>query len=218
MEKSAQETEYAIEIRDLVTHYGTRKILNGVNLRALGGFQVLMPGGHTFTEITAGYPLYLNSEFYWAFGLILLVQAILTWTRWGVHTVATGGNLIGAAESGVNVRTIKIGNFVLASTLAGFAGILDATRITSIEPLQGGTGSMFLAVAGAVIGGTSLMGGSGTVIGGFLGVAMLFILRIGFNIVGVNAYNFDLIIGLAILGSMIVNVQATRLRNLGKLQ
>jgi len=207
-----------LRVPSFITTLGMLFFLNGINLRALHGFQVFTPGGHTFHEITAGYKLYLNSEFYWALGLILLVQVILTWTRWGVHTVATGGNLIGAAESGVNVRTIKIGNFVLAATLAGFAGILDSARITSTEPLQGGTGSMFLAVAGAVIGGTSLMGGSGTVIGGFLGVAALFILRIGFNIVGVNAYNFDLIIGLAILVSMILNVQIQRLKNVGRLQ
>ena len=106
------------------------------------------------------YTLYLNSEFFWALGLVLVLQVMLTWTRWGLHTFATGGNLVGAAESGVNVRRIKIGNFVLANVLAGFAGILDSTRVTTIVPLQGGPDLMFLAVAGAVIGGTSLFGGS----------------------------------------------------------
>jgi simple sugar transport system permease protein len=76
---------------------------------------------------------------------------------------------------------------------------------------------MFLAVAAAVIGGTSLMGGSGTIIGGFLGVCVLAILNIGFTILGVSAFNFDLIIGIAILGAMILNVQIQRLKNLGVL-
>ena len=76
---------------------------------------------------------------------------------------------------------------------------------------------MFLAVAAAVIGGTSLMGGSGTVIGGFLGVVVLAVLNIGFVILGVSAFNFDLIIGIAILGAMILNVQIQRLKNLGQL-
>jgi simple sugar transport system permease protein len=181
-----------------------------------------MPGGSTFQNIFGSQPdhyfLWLNSEFFWALAMMLLVQFILTWTRWGLHTVATGGNLIGAAESGVNVRTIKIGNFVLANVLAGFAGILDSTRVTTIVPLQGGPDTMFLAVAGAVIGGTSLFGGVGTVIGGFIGVGVIIILRTGLNIIGVNAFDFDLIIGLAILASMISNVQVARLRNLGRLQ
>ena len=129
-----------------------------------------------------------------------------------------GGNPTGAAESGVNVRRIKVGNFVLANVLAGFAGILDSTRITTIVPLQGGPDLMFLAVAGAVIGGTSLFGGVGTVLGGFVGVTVLIILRTGLNIIGVSAFTFDLIIGLAILASMIANVQVARLRNLGRLQ
>ena len=128
-----------------------------------------------------------------------MLQFVLTWTRWGMHTIATGGNIVGAAEAGVNVRMIKIGNFVLANFLAGFAGILDSTRITTIVPLQGGPDLMFVAVAGAVIGGTSLFGGSGSVIGAFIGVAVLVILRTGFNIIGVSAFTFDLIIGIAII-------------------
>jgi simple sugar transport system permease protein len=146
------------------------------------------------------------------------MQFVLSWTRWGLWTFATGGNITGAAETGVNVRWIKIGNFVLANFLAGFAGIIDSTRVTTIVPLQGGPDLMFIAVAGAVIGGTSLFGGVGSVIGSFIGVAVLIILRTGLNIVGVSAFTFDLITGLAILAAMIVNVQVARLRNLGRLQ
>ena len=69
-----------------------------------------------------------------------------------------------------------------------------------------------------MIGGTSLFGGVGTVIGSFIGVAVLIILRTGLTIIGVSAFTFDLITGLAILAAMIVNVQVARLRNLGRLQ
>jgi simple sugar transport system permease protein len=135
-----------------------------------------------------------------------------------MHTFATGGNLIGAAEAGVNVRWIKIGNFVLANVLAGFAGILDSTKFTTFTPLQGGPDIMFAAVAGAVIGGTSLFGGAGSVIGAFFGVAVLVILQTGLNVIGVSVFTYYIIIGLAILAAMIANVQLARLRNLGKLQ
>ena len=87
--------------------------------------------------------------------------------------------------------------------------------MTTIVPLQGGPDLMFIAVAGAVIGGTSLFGGVGTVVGSFIGVAVLIILRTGLNIIGVNAFDFDLIIGLAILASMVANVQVARLRTWG---
>ena len=211
-----------LHVPSFITTLGMLFFLNGVTLHLTEGSQQFMPGGETFQNIFGSQPehyaLFLNSEFFWALGLVLLVQGILTWTRWGLWTFATGGNVVAAAENGVNVRWIKIGNFVLASVLAGFAGILDSTRVTTIVPLQGGPDLMFLAVAGAVIGGTSLFGGVGSVIGGFIGVAVLIILRTGLNILGVSAFTFDLIIGLAILASMIANVQVARLRNLGKLQ
>jgi simple sugar transport system permease protein len=211
-----------LRVPSFITTLGMLFLLNGITLHLLEGTQVFMPGGETFQKIFGSQPfeyaLYFNSTFWWALGIVLVLQFVLTWTRWGLHTVATGGNLIGAGESGVSVRRIKIGNFVLANLLAGFAGILDSTRVTTIVPLQGGPDLMFLAVAGAVIGGTSLFGGSGSVIGAFIGVAVLVILRTGFNLIGVSAFTFELIIGIAIILSMIVNVQVARLRNLGKLQ
>jgi simple sugar transport system permease protein len=204
-------------VPSFIATLGMLFFLNGINLRALHGFQVETPGGSTFTKIFGGDSLWFNSEVWWAVAIIILLQIVLVRTRWGLHTVATGGNLIGASESGVNVRRIKIGNFMLASTLGGFAGIMDSVRITSILPLQGGPDIMFLGVAAAVIGGTSLLGGSGTIIGGFLGVCVLGILNIGFTTLGVSAFNFPLIIGLAILAAMVLNVQIQRLKNLGRL-
>lgn len=209
-------------VPSFITTLGMLFFLNGVTLQLLEGTQVFMPGGSTFRDIFGSQPdeyfLWLNSEFFWALGIILFLQFLLTWTRWGLHTVATGGNLIGAAEAGVSVRRIKIGNFVLANLLAGFAGILDSTRITTIVPLQGGPDLFFIALAGAVIGGTSLFGGSGSIIGAFIGVAVLVILRTGFSIIGVSAFTFELIIGIAIIVAMVVNVQVARLKNLGRLQ
>jgi simple sugar transport system permease protein len=206
-----------LHVPSFITTLGMLFFLNGINLRALHGFQVETPGGSTFTKIMGGDSLWFNSEFWWAVAIIIVLQIVLVRTRWGLHTIATGGNLIGASESGVNVRRIKIGNFMLASMLGGFAGIMDSVRITSILPLQGGPDIMFLGVAAAVIGGTSLLGGSGTIVGGFLGVCVLALLNIGFTTLGVSAFNFPLIIGLAILAAMVLNVQIQRLKNLGRL-
>jgi len=211
-----------LRVPSFITTLGMLFFLNGVTLHLMAGSQQFMPGGESFKKWFGSQPgeyaLFFNSEFIWCLVVVFLVQFLLTWTRWGLWTFATGGNLTGAAESGVNVRWIKIGNFVLANFLAGFAGILDSTRITTIVPLQGGPDLMFIAVAGAVIGGTSLFGGVGSAFGAFIGVAVLIILRTGLNIIGVSAFTFDLITGLAIIAAMIVNVQVARLRNLGRLQ
>jgi simple sugar transport system permease protein len=105
---------------------------------------------------------------------------------------------------------------MLAGVFAGFAGILEAFRITSIDPLAGGTDIMFAAVAGAVIGGTALTGGLGTIVGALLGTLVLSILKDGFTLLGVSAYTFDLILGVAILIAMILNVRLQIWRKIGR--
>ena len=115
---------------------------------------------------------------------------MLNRTRFGLHTIATGGNLVAAAEVGIKVTSIKISNFVLCSMLGGFAGIIDAFRIGSIDPLAGGSEIMFTAIASAVIGGTLLTGGSGTVIGALIGALALGILKDGFTLSGRERLHF----------------------------
>ena len=85
-------------------------------------------------------------------------------------------------------RRIKIGNFMMTSVLGAFAGIMEAFRVNTIDPnLGGGTGIMFTAISAAVIGGTALAGGSGTVIGALLGALVLAELQNGFNLIGISA-------------------------------
>jgi simple sugar transport system permease protein len=136
--------------------------------------------------------------------------------RWGLHTFAVGGNLVGASEAGVRVNRVKIGNFMLCSALGGLAGIMEAIRINSVDPLAGGPNVMFLAVSAAVIGGTALAGGSGTILGAFFGTAVLAILRNGFTLQGVSANTFNIILGISILVAMTLNVYVGRLRRSGR--
>ena len=203
-----------VGVPSFITTLGMIFLLNGLTLRISGAFPVETPGGHTFFRFFGGSPY---ATLYWAIGVIVVMAILLGRTRWGLRTVATGGNLIGASESGVNVRRIKIGNFVICSTLGALAGILEGVRLTSIQPLQGGTSIMFYAVAAAVIGGTSLFGGSGTIIGAALGVLVLAVLNLGFTLQGVSAYTFDLVLGMAIILSMAFNVTLERVRQSGRL-
>ena len=156
------------------------------------------------------------SEIEWAIAIVIVMQIILYFTPWGLHTVATGGNPLGASEVGVNVNRIKIINFMACSVFGGFAGILEGFRIDTISPLAGGTDIMFAAVAGAVIGGTALNGGSGTVVGAFLGVFVISIIKDGLTLIGVSAYWFNFILGAAILIAMILNVRLQLLRKAGR--
>ena len=149
-----------LRIPSFITTLGTLFLINGFTLIISGGFPVRPKAGPVLQEIFGGNPV---SQILWAIGVTLILQFVLVKTRWGLHTVATGGNLIGAAEVGIKIGRIKIGNFIICSILGGLAGILDTFRIGSIDPLAGGTEIMFMAIASAVIGGTLLTGGSGTI-------------------------------------------------------
>src|SRR3954463_1962344 len=153
------------------------------------------------------------SEFIWALLAVGAIQVLLSLTRWGMYTVAVGGNKHGAAEAGVKVRAVVIRNFVVCSFLAGFVGILEANRASSVQPdTAGASETMFRAVSAAVIGGTLLAGGEGTAIGALFGALFLGILRDGLTLEGVNADYLDFILGVGIIVAMIINVYVGRVR------
>ncbi|MEU6143212.1 ABC transporter permease [Streptomyces sp. NPDC047081] len=159
------------------------------------------------------------SELIWCLIIVAYFHVVLTRSRWGLHTIATGGNPLGASEAGIRTGRIKFGNFMATSALGAFAGILEAFRVDSIDPTSAGADGaspMFTAVSAAVIGGTALAGGSGTVVGALLGALVLAELRNGFNLIGINANPFNIILGAAIILSMVLNVYLTRLRRAGR--
>ncbi len=202
-----------LDVPAFVTTLGTLFLINGFTLTISGGFPVQPEAGPIATAIFGGE---VWVRLGWAVVIAVVLQFVLKRTRFGLHTIATGGNLIGAAEIGVPVRSVKARNFILCSMLGGFAGVIDAFRIGSIDPLAGGSQIMFAAIASAVIGGTLLTGGSGTVIGALLGALVLGILKNGFSLLGVSAFTFDMILGGAILVTMAGNVRLTRLRDQGR--
>jgi len=158
------------------------------------------------------------SEIIWASVLVLIFHVILTRTRWGLYTVSVGGNMLGAREAGIRVNRIKIGNFMLCSGLGALAGIIEAFKNNIIDPSAGQLNVLLIALAGVVIGGTAMTGGSGTMIGMWLGMLVLAILNDGFNLRGISANKFLIILGAAILLAMIANTYLARLRSAGRLQ
>ncbi|MGH7121668.1 MAG: ABC transporter permease [Acetobacteraceae bacterium] len=193
-----------LEVPSFVTTLATLFLIGGITLIISRGFPATPPGGPRLAWFL-GAGAY--SEIIWAVIIVFLMHIVLKHTRWGLHTIAVGGNDVGAAEAGININRIKVGNFMLTAVLAGFTGIIEAFRIGSSDPLAGGTQIMFLGVAAGVIGGTALTGGAGTIIGGLIGALVLGVLQDGFTLQGINAFWFEVIIGAAILIAMIVNIR-----------
>lgn len=198
-----------LRVPSFITTLGTVFALEGIILITSNGTQIDTAGSGTLASILGGQDW---SEIIWALGVVLIFHVLLRRTTFGLHTVAVGGNQLAAQQSGIRTDSVKIWCFVLCSFLGGLIGLLDSYRIGSLDPSTNGLNVMFYGVAAAVIGGTALTGGRGTVIGAAIGAIVLGVLQDGFNVMGINAFTYDLILGLAILAAMILNVQLERLR------
>ena len=203
-----------LAVPSFIATLGTGFILLGITLTTSNATQASIPV--SAVGIGKWIGSYSYAEIAWAIALVAVFHIVLTRTRWGLHTIATGSNQLGAREAGINVARIKYGSFMICAVLGAFVGLQIAFQTSVIDPSSGGYGPMFSAVTAAVIGGTAMLGGSGTIIGAFLGSVMLAVLTDGFDVMGISAYPIQYITGAAILIAMIANVQLARLRGSGR--
>jgi len=128
------------------------------------------------------------------------VWAVLRFTVIGRRIYAVGGNAEAARLSGINVHAYKLGAFVLSSAAAGFAGVLFGCRLGAINPtaLQG---TELTVIAAAILGGTSLLGGAGSVLKTVIGALLLFTLTNGFNVLDLGASYQGLIEGAVVIAA-----------------
>ncbi|RKE36528.1 monosaccharide ABC transporter membrane protein (CUT2 family) [Paraburkholderia sp. BL23I1N1] len=133
--------------------------------------------------------------------LAVAVSIMLTRTSLGRHIYAVGSNAEAARLSGVNVRRVTLFTYVLSGVLAGLTGCVLMSRLVTAQPNEGVMYELD-AIASAVIGGTSLMGGVGTISGTAIGAFVIGVLRNGLNMNGVSSFVQQIIIGLVILGTV----------------
>ena len=152
--------------------------------------------------------------------LMILVFAaahiILTRTVLGRQIYAVGGNETAARLSGVPAGRVKLFAYVASATLAGLGGIVMASQLKSGSPTYGASYELY-AVAAVVVGGTSLNGGEGSVIGTLVGAFIIAVINNGMNLTGVESYTQKVVLGLVILAAVMLDRLKHRF-NLGKLR
>ena len=213
-----------LRVPSLITTVGTLFLLQGIVVSIYNSQPIVAPVQEPFNAIF-GESLYDPADslfslhfvtaftpFLWALVIILALAVVLNKTTFGLHTIATGSNIVGAREIGVRTDRIKICNFMIAGGCAAFAGIINTAQFASADPQAGSPFLTLQAIAAAVIGGTSLLGGSGTAIGALIGAFVVATLNNGLVMVGAQATVSDVYLGLAIVAAMILNVQVDRLR------
>ncbi|MGI9862121.1 ABC transporter permease [Moorella naiadis] len=130
-----------------------------------------------------GIPLYVFVTFI----LFSLGQLFLSYTKTGRLLYAVGSNESTARYSGVNVNLYKCLPYIFTGLLVAFSAFIQASHLLAIDP-DAGTGLELDSIAAVVIGGTSLFGGKGSMVGTFIGICMMGILRNGLNLLGVSPY------------------------------
>ena len=148
--------------------------------------------------------------------LALLVLAaghvVLTQTTWGRYTLAIGGNERAARLSGVPVRAAKFAVYLAAGFCAGLAAILQVAKLGTGSPIVG-EGYELESIAAVIIGGTSIMGGRGTMIGTLVGVLLISVLYTGLTQLNVSSDMQRIVIGSMVIATVLVDQLTHRSRD-----
>jgi ribose/xylose/arabinose/galactoside ABC-type transport system permease subunit len=175
--------------------------------------------------ITSGSTVYSNSVFYNSIGigklgiinypvlimlgLFVVAYLVLKYTQFGRELFAVGANRQAALASGINPDTRIRQVYLISAGLAALTGLLLSARLTNVIATMG-KGTVFEVFAAAVIGGVSLQGGIGTIVGAFGGVLLLSTINSGLNLMEVNVFWVEVVRGMIILLAMLIDAQKIR--------
>lgn len=138
---------------------------------------------------------------------------VLSRTAFGFRVFAVGGSAKAARVSGIHTQSVKIWAFVIMGMLAALAGVLSIAFLPSGQAGRTGLGLELDVIAAVVVGGTSLAGGVGTVLGTVLGVLIIGVLRNGLVLMGVSPFMQEVMIGLVIIAAVAIDKWSTRSRS-----
>jgi len=185
-----------IKLPPFIATLGMMGVARGVTLLTTGAVAVYgVPTG--FTVLGQGYAGPIPAPAICLAVVIVVFGVIFTWTKLGRHARAIGSNQEASRLTGVRVGSYLVLVYVLAGTLAGFAGMIAASRVESGQP-NFGIGLELDAIAAAVIGGASLFGGQGTVVGAIIGAFLIEEIRDGSVLLNISSSAQDVIIGVVV--------------------
>jgi ribose transport system permease protein len=191
-----------------VATLGMLSIARGLTMLWTGGFPITRLGSQ-FDFMGSGHLLGVPMPVWISAALVAVFMIIMKRTRFGRHVYAVGGNERAATLSGLNVNRIKLLVYTLGGALAGVAGLLVTARLDSATP-NAGMSYELDSIAAVVIGGTSLNGGRGTLMGTVLGCLIIGVLNNGLVLMEVSPFWQQVIKGLVILVAVAVDKMGVR--------
>lgn len=193
----------AFGIPSFITTLGTSYVVAGMILLVTGAAPISAISLPSSFKIFGGYVfgLPVRWEVVWWIGLVIIMALVLHKTAFGNHIFAAGGKAEVARNVGVRIVRTKMALFILCGMFAAFSGIVLFAHLGDIEA-SAGSGLQLEAIAAAVIGGTALFGGVGTVYGGAVGSLFLGVLTVGLVLSGASTRYYELFVGIVLIGAV----------------
>jgi simple sugar transport system permease protein len=200
------------KIPSFIATLGSMMFFRGVLLAVSKGFTIDYLSDNTrFLNLLGGKTFFgMRASGIWFILGMIILSFILTQTKYGNHVSAVGGNPGTAKAVGINVNKVKFINFVTCSVFAGLAGFTMFGRFHSIDPTAGQLLELE-AIASAVIGGTLLTGGYGSIAGAFIGAFLIGVMRSGLILAGAPAYWYQGFIGVILVLAVIMNTKIRKI-------
>ncbi|WP_044288791.1 ABC transporter permease [Robinsoniella sp. KNHs210] len=184
-------------ISSFIATIGTSYIIKGIALKISGGNPIISKNSW-YAEIGNGKLFGIPFLILLLIALVLITWYILTSTRFGRNIYTMGGNSEVAHNSGINIAFYKISVFILSGLAAGIAGILNSSKLNTASALQGDNAALSV-ITGVVIGGTSLIGGVGSIGKSIIGILIFSVITNALDLLGVFSYYQTAIRGILLI-------------------
>jgi ribose/xylose/arabinose/galactoside ABC-type transport system permease subunit len=172
-----------LRIPSFLVTLGMLGIARGVALQVTGTRPVLIEGGAFWRTFAEGSLFGVENAILWSVGVVLVGHLFLAKTRFGNMLYAVGGNAVAAARAGINVQRVKLASFLWLGLLCGLAAAVLSARLHAARP-NVAQGLELDVIAAVILGGTSLFGGVGTIVGTLFGSLIMAVVNNGLILLG----------------------------------
>jgi ribose transport system permease protein len=201
-------------IPSFIVTLGMLSALRGAALIRSGGTPVSGIDAPDFQRITSAYVFgSIPAQIFWFLGVLVVGGFVLAKTRFGYHVYATGDNAGAAVNAGIRTTRVKLACFVITGALTGLAGVISAGWLRSGSPITGQAFELDV-IAAVIIGGTNLFGGSGSILGTFLGAAVAGMISNGLILLGADINSLPVAKGAVIILAVLLDVTIRRRQGL----
>jgi len=197
----------AWKIPSFIVSLGVLEIARGLAYRLTNSRTEYIGG--TFEWLSTPFALGISPAFIIAFVFMIVAQVVLVKTVFGRYLIGIGTNEEAMRLSGIDPRPYKIAVFVLIAALSGIAALFQVSRLEAADP-NAGIGAELQVIAAVVIGGTSLMGGRGSIVSTFFGVLIISVLEAGLAQIGTSEPTKRIITGAVIVLAVVLDTYRSR--------